>query len=59
LQSGGELWRRRLSALPEGPPIAKVLMHLARLPAGTLESVMATVIEEPEKAANSLAKVIK
>jgi hypothetical protein len=59
LQSGGELWRRLLSALPEGPPIAKVLMHLARLPAGTLESVMATVIEEPEKAANSLAKVIK
>src|SRR5690606_11656138 len=38
LQSGGELWRRLLQFVPNCSSIAKVLMHLARLPAGTLES---------------------
>ena len=46
LQSGGELWRRLLAALPADRPIAHVLMQLARLPAGTLESVIAEVIEQ-------------
>jgi hypothetical protein len=50
LQSGGELWRRLLAAAPEGRPLARVLMELARLPAGELEQVLAGVIEEPEPA---------
>jgi len=51
LQSGGELWRRLLASFPNDLPLAEVLMHLARLPAGTLESVIAAVIEQPESTA--------
>jgi hypothetical protein len=57
LQSGGELWRRLLASLPDACPVARVLMHLARLPAGTLESVVAAVIENPEGAADRLASL--
>jgi hypothetical protein len=48
LQSGGELWRRLLASFPDDVPLAEVLMRLARLPAGTLESILAEVIEKPE-----------
>lgn len=48
LQSGGELWRRLLASFPDGVPLAQVLMRLARLPAGTLESVLGAVIDKPE-----------
>lgn len=47
LQSGGELWRRLLASFPTDRPIAKVMMDLARLPGGSLESVIATMIEQP------------
>jgi hypothetical protein len=55
LQSGGELWRRLLVALPDERPIAEVLVHLARLPAGKLESVIADVIEQSGSASRHLA----
>ena len=48
LQSGGELWRRLLASFPDDVPLATLLMRLARLPAGILESVLAAVIEKPE-----------
>ena len=54
---GGELWRRFLIAVPDDLPLAKVLMHLARLPAEDLESLIATVIEQPEKATARLASL--
>ncbi len=54
LQSGGELWRRLLAALPEGRPLANVLMQLAKLPPAALESVVAAVIENPAKASRCL-----
>src|SRR5262245_6114132 len=47
LQTGGELWRRLLAVLPPGRPLAEVLMHLARLPARSLETLMLAVIEQP------------
>jgi len=55
LQSGGELWRRLLAAIPDGAPVARVLMRLARLPPDTLESVVGAVIEQPESARGRLA----
>jgi hypothetical protein len=55
LQSGGELWRRLLALLPTGRPVAEVLMHLARLPPHSLESLMLAVIERPEWAPELLA----
>jgi hypothetical protein len=55
LRSGGELWRRLLAAIPGGAPVATVLMHLARLPAKPLESIIAAVIERPEAAQGLLA----
>jgi hypothetical protein len=57
LQSGGELWRRLLASLPDGRPLARVLMHLARLPASALESIIATVIQEPQSAQRHLAEL--
>jgi len=59
LQSGGELWRRLLEVLPEDRPVAHVLMRLARLPAGILESVIAEVIEQPGSASCRLAALTK
>jgi hypothetical protein len=59
LQSGGELWRRLLAALPDGQPVANVLMRLARLPPGTLESLIAEVIEESVSASRNLAALMK
>jgi hypothetical protein len=55
LQTGVELWRRLLAVLPDGRPMADMLMHLARLPAKSLESVMLAVIEQPERARELLA----
>ncbi len=55
LQTGGELWRRLLAVLPDGSPLADTLMHLARLPARSLECVMLAVIEQPEWASELLA----
>jgi len=57
LQSGGELWRRLLVALPNGCPIAQVLMNLARLPPGTLHSVLEPVIHESVEARDRVARL--
>jgi hypothetical protein len=48
LQTGGELWRRLLAVAPGDRPIAEVLMHMARLPARSLESLVEAVIVKPE-----------
>jgi hypothetical protein len=58
LQSGGELWRRLLAAVPDGCSIAHVLMHLARLPVERLESILSNVIEGSESARGQLAEAI-
>jgi hypothetical protein len=57
LQTGGELWRHLLALMPDGQPVAKTLMHLARLPARSLESLMLAVIERPEWARELLASL--
>jgi hypothetical protein len=55
LQTGGELWRRLLAVLPEGRAPAEMVMHLARLPPRSLESLMLAVIEQPDWARELLA----
>lgn len=55
LQSGGELWRRLLAAIPEDQPVARVLMRLARLTPQALESTITAVIEHPQRAQSRLA----
>ena len=58
LQSGGELWRRLLLLLPpDGMPVAEVLMHVSRLPAASLESLVRAVIEQTEDARDRLARL--
>jgi hypothetical protein len=57
LQTGGELWRRLLEVVPEGRPMAHVLMCMARLPGKSLQSLMRAVIEQPEWARELLAKL--
>jgi hypothetical protein len=54
LQTGGELWRRLLAVIPTGRAIAQVLMHLARLPPGSLHSLLEAVIERPQWAGELL-----
>lgn len=54
LQTGGELWRRLLAVAPDGRPMAEVLMHMARLPAQSLESLMLAVLERPDWARDLL-----
>ena len=41
--------------LPKGRPLAELLMHLARLPARSLETLMLAVIEQPPWARELLA----
>ena len=48
LQSGGELWRRFLAAIPGNRTVAQVLMDLARLSPAKLESRIAEIIEREE-----------
>ena len=55
LQTGGELWRRLLTVLPGGRPVAEMLMHLARLPARSLETLMLAMLEQPPRARELLA----
>jgi hypothetical protein len=55
LQTGGELWRRLLAVLPGGRPVEEMLMHLARLPARSLETLLLAVIEQPPRAREILA----
>jgi hypothetical protein len=57
LQSGGELWRRILRAFPNDRPLAQILMNLARLPAGTLESTVTEMLESPERGVARLTKI--
>jgi hypothetical protein len=57
LQTGGELWRRLLAVIPDRRPIARVLMHMARLPADSLQSLVAAVIERPDWARKLLASL--
>jgi hypothetical protein len=57
LQTGGELWRRFLAALPDGQAPAEVLMRMARLPPAALMSLVQAVIEQPEWAKEILASL--
>lgn len=54
LQAGPEAWRRLLAAIPPGVPIARVLMHLARLDPLPLEKVMIAVVSDPPAAKRML-----
>lgn len=57
LQTGCELWRRLLPLLPDGVPVAQVVMRLARLAPRPLEQLMLAVIEQPEWARELLEKL--
>jgi hypothetical protein len=57
IQSGGELWRRLLAALPPDYPVARMLMNLARLPAERLHSTLELVIQESGEARERLARL--
>lgn len=59
LQSGGELWRRLLAALPSGCSLARALMRLARLPAEELHATLELVIRQAEDAGKRLSRLIE
>lgn len=58
LQSGGEFWRRIIPAFPDGQPLAKTLMNLARLPGGTLELLISEMIDNPQNAKARLGEFL-
>jgi len=55
LQIGPEFWRQFLPLLPDGQPVAEILMDMARLPARELECLMFAVIEDKDWARELLA----
>ena len=55
LQTGAELWRQLLPLLPDDRPLAEMVMHIALLPARSLEALMIAVIEQPQWARELLA----
>jgi hypothetical protein len=57
LMAGGQLWRHLLPLLPDGIPMANMLMHIAMLGPMSLESLMLAVIEQPKHARRLLAKL--
>jgi hypothetical protein len=57
LQTGGELWRRLLQLMPDGRPLAHVLMCMARLPPRSLHSLIEAVFEQPDWARELLVKL--
>lgn len=57
LQTGGELWRRLLPLFPDGRPVARVLMHMARLPPAALQSLMLAALEQPERGRQMLGEL--
>jgi len=57
IQSGSELWRRLLEALPDGCPVARLLMNLARLPAERLHAALELVIQQSDRAADCLVEL--
>ena len=59
LQTGGELWRRLLAVAPRGVPLAELLMHMARLGANDLETLVLAVIEDPRSAGELMAALGK
>ncbi len=54
LQAGAELWRRLLAVLPRGRTPAHMLMQLARLDPGPLESLMLAVVGDAPQAQRRL-----
>jgi hypothetical protein len=56
LQTGGELWRRLLEVVPDGGSMADTLMCMARLPPKSLESLILSVILQPEWARELLVR---
>lgn len=57
LQAGAELWRELLPLLPIGRPVAEMVMHMARLPARSLECLMLAVVENKDWARELLASL--
>jgi hypothetical protein len=57
LQAGHEIWRRLLSVLPQGRPLAEILMHIARLDPVSLERLMLATIEDHAKARELLQQL--
>lgn len=57
LQAGPELWRRLLALFPRDRALPEMLMHIARLPAQSLERLMFAVVENEVLARQLLSKL--
>lgn len=57
LQTGPELWRRLLAAMPSGRPLPEILMHIARLDPQPLERLMLAVVQDRDQARRLLKRL--
>lgn len=57
MQAGSELWRRFLAVSPTARPLSETLMHVARLDPQPLEALMMAVVENPDVARRSIARL--
>ena len=57
LQAGPEMWRRLLALAPRDRPLARVVMHIARLDPESLEQLMLRIIEDPSSARTCLQRL--
>lgn len=57
LQTGSELWRQFLPLLPDDRTVSEMVMHMARLPARSLERLMLAVLEDKDWARELLARL--
>lgn len=53
--AGSELWRRLLAVHPCNAKLAYTLMQIARLPPDQLQSLMLSIVEQPNQARQTLA----
>ena len=57
LQTGSEMWRRFLAAIPEGHELPETLMRVARLDPDALEDLMLAVVEQSPRAQEMLEQM--
>src|SRR5205085_6886786 len=48
LQTGCELWRRMLPLMPDGVPVADVMMRIAQLSPDRIDELLLSVMEAPD-----------
>lgn len=58
LQAGPEMWRKFIAAAPRTTPLSRTIMQVAKLEPDALDDLMVTVIDEPNRATDTMKRLI-